>query len=86
MESNGAEASRIRREIDSLKSSKIEIERCISALESQLRDIKGDGRSQSFPSIGGAASGGGGGRRSLSSSLSLSLSLSLSFSLSPNQN
>ncbi|KAI8552902.1 hypothetical protein RHMOL_Rhmol06G0304400 [Rhododendron molle] len=39
MESNGAEASRIRREIDSLKSSKIEIERRISVLESQLRDI-----------------------------------------------
>ncbi|KAF7140665.1 hypothetical protein RHSIM_Rhsim06G0083700 [Rhododendron simsii] len=43
MESNGAEASQIRREIDSLKLSKIEIERRISALESQLRDIEGDG-------------------------------------------
>lgn len=42
MESNEAEASRIRREIDSLKSSKIEIERRISALESQLRDIDGN--------------------------------------------
>ncbi|XP_057485015.1 adenylyltransferase and sulfurtransferase MOCS3-like [Actinidia eriantha] len=39
MESNGGEASRIREELENLKSEKSEIERRISALEVQLRDI-----------------------------------------------
>ncbi|KAF7142239.1 hypothetical protein RHSIM_Rhsim05G0098800 [Rhododendron simsii] len=55
---NGAEASRIRREIDSLQLSKIEIERRISELESQLHEIEGDGQSRGFPFVGGASGGG----------------------------
>ncbi|GFZ21943.1 co-factor for nitrate, reductase and xanthine dehydrogenase 5 [Actinidia rufa] len=39
MEANGGETSRIREELENLKSEKSEIERRISALEAQLRDI-----------------------------------------------
>ncbi|THF97583.1 adenylyltransferase and sulfurtransferase MOCS3-like [Camellia sinensis] len=39
MEANGGESSRILREIENLKSAKSEIERRISDLEAQLRDI-----------------------------------------------
>ncbi|KAH7859751.1 hypothetical protein Vadar_004991 [Vaccinium darrowii] len=42
MVSNGSESSRILNEIENLKSSKIEIERQISVLEAQLRDINGN--------------------------------------------
>ncbi|XP_049343873.1 adenylyltransferase and sulfurtransferase MOCS3 [Solanum verrucosum] len=40
MDSNGVEAARIRREIDSLKSNKRNIERQISALEAQLNQLE----------------------------------------------
>ncbi|GMP73063.1 hypothetical protein CsSME_00030917 [Camellia sinensis var. sinensis] len=39
MEANGGESSRILREIENLKSAKSEIERRISDLEAQLRDV-----------------------------------------------
>ncbi|KAL5548461.1 hypothetical protein UlMin_003692 [Ulmus minor] len=39
MESNGGDASQIRREIEALKASKSDIDRKISALEAQLREI-----------------------------------------------
>ncbi|KAF3453401.1 hypothetical protein FNV43_RR03841 [Rhamnella rubrinervis] len=42
MESNGGDASRILREIETLKATKSEIEQRISALEAQLREIKVD--------------------------------------------
>lgn len=44
MESNGGDASRILREIETLKATKTEIEQRISALEAQLRETNLDDR------------------------------------------